>query len=495
MNKTTSDAALLALSLERGGPEPLHVQLVQHLRRLILAGRLDPGMKLPSSRALAEELSVSRVTVVAAMDQLISEGYAEGRRGAGVFVSADLPEHVLQSPGAGAWPAPADAPLAGPAPVRPFQVAAPDLTLFPHRAWARLLDRVWRAPAPALLANADPLGWAPLREAIAEHLGLWRGITCAPRQVVITSGAVEAIDLLARTAFRPGDGVLIEEPGYGVLRRALSRNGLACHPVAVDEQGFDIARGETQAPAARGVVVTASRHYPLGVTLPLARRLELLDWARRRGGLIIEDDYDSEYRYQGRPLPALMSLDAGGLHAGGLDAGGFDDGGRVAYLGSFSKVLAPSLRLGFLVVPGAMAPAVGAAMADTGPRASLLAQPALARFMADGSFAAHIRRMRRIYARRQRALVAALQARLGGLLEVAPAPAGMHLVAGLAPALARRMDDAEAAARAAGAGVTVQPLSSYFAGPPLRQGLILGYAGFDEMAMTAGLDRLKRALG
>jgi GntR family transcriptional regulator/MocR family aminotransferase len=414
------------------------------------------------------------------VDQLISEGYAEGRRGSGVYVAADLPDHLLQARRSEVGAAgPAESPLAPPVPVRPFQGAAPDLSLFPHREWSRLLDRLWRDPGPNLLANADPLGWAPLRTAIADHLGAWRGITCSPHQLVVTSGAAEAVELLARVAFRPGDSVLIEEPGYRILRRALTLSGLVCRPVPVDEQGFDIARGAREAPEAKGVAVTPSRHYPLGMTLPLSRRLALLDWARRTGGIIIEDDYDSEYRYQGRPLPALMSL---------------DDSDRVIYVGSFSKVLAPSLRLGFLVVPPPMVASVSAAMADTGPRASLVAQPVLARFMAEGSFAAHIRRTRRIYAGRQRAMLTAIGAHLNGLLEADPAPAGMHLVADLAPSLARRMSDGEATARAAAAGITLQPLSSYYAGAPLRQGLILGYAGFDEAAIAGGIETLKEVL-
>ena len=479
MKQTTSDAALLELALERGGEQALHAQLAQGLRERILAGRITPGAKLPSSRLLAEELSVSRVTVVTAMDQLICEGYAEGRHGSGVYVSADLPEEVLQaSPREPVVMS--ETPLPAPQPMRPFQAAAPDLDLFPHADWAKLVERVWRDPEPALLANADPLGWAPLRRAIAIHLGQWRGITCSPHQIVVTSGAAEAIDLLARSVMQAGDAVLMEEPGYRILRRSLKLAGLDPVPVAVDDHGFDATAGHAAAPDARAVVVTPSRQYPLGMTMPLARRLELIGWAKRTGSMIIEDDYDSEYRYQGQPLPAMMSLE------GAADC--------VIYIGSFSKVMWPSLRLGFMVVPHNHVEPIGEVLRASAPRASLIAQPALARFMADGSFAAHIRKMRRVYAKRQVALIKAVNTHLADMLEVEPAPAGMHLVARLTPQLAQRMDDAEASRRATQAGITALALSSYYAGTATQQGLVLGYAGFEESAIEDGAARLRDAL-
>ena len=334
--QTTSDAALLGLALDRGAVEPLHAQLAQGLRERILAGRIAPAAKLPSSRQFAAELGVSRVTVVTAIDQLVSEGYAEGRHGSGMYVSADLPEEVLQAQPA-APDIVLDEPLPAPPAMQPFQPAAPDLDLFPHADWAKLMERVWRAPEQGLLANADPMGWAPLRRAIARHLNQWRGISCSPHQIIVTSGAAEAIDLLARTVFDGGDRVFVEEPGYRILRRSLALAGLEPVPVAIDENGFSIELAESQVGDARAAVVTPSRQYPLGVTMPLARRLELIGWARRTGGLIIEDDYDSEYRYQGRPLPAMMSLEEGA--------------DMVVYIGSFSKVMWPSLRIGFMAVP------------------------------------------------------------------------------------------------------------------------------------------------
>ena len=467
----------MSVSLDRAADESLQSQLVRQLRHLILERRIVAGEKLPSSRSLSEELSVSRVTVTAAIDQLVSEGYAEGRRGSGVYVTDDLPDFM---PRIGQDAATSDLNLrAGFEEARPFEIGAPDQQSFPYREWARLHDRVWRAPEPALLAKADPFGWGPLRTAIAAHLRDWRGISCHSAQIVITSGIVETIDLIAAAALNPQDTVLVEDPGYDIVRRALKRNALTCVESLVDKNGFDIGRAIAKSPRARAVVVTPSRQYPLGMTLPLARRLELLDWAPRADGYIIEDDYDSEFRYQGQPLPALMSL---------------DDRDRVIYVGSFSKVMFPTLRIGFAVLPMHLIEAATTALSALGARASLVPQPALARFMAEGAFAKHLRRMRRLYVRRQAALVTAIHQTMDDLLDATPAPAGMHLVARLHPGLSARMTDAEASNRAAAHGVTARPLSSFYAGSRKTQGLVLGYAGFDEAHIQDGIAALRETL-
>ena len=434
--------------------------------------------RLPSSRLLADELSVSRVTVTTAFDQLISEGYAEGRHGSGVYVAADLPDYTL-SKDRGTHDAIDDDDLPVPKLPVPFETSAPDLVNFPHREWARLIDQVWRSPKPALLARPDPFGWGPLRRAIASHLSDWRGVQCAPSQIVITSGLVDAVELIAKAALCAGDIVMVEDPGHHVLRNALSANGLACKPVPVDESGFNVQASAKWSRDARAIVVTPSRQFPLGMTLPLARRLELLEWAGRTSGLIIEDDFDSEYRYVGQPLPALMSL---------------DDQECVIYVGSFSKVLLPTLRLGFVVLPKRLIADAREVMGSTGPRASLLAQPPLQRFMESGGFATHIRRMRRLYAQRQKVLVTALEHHAEGLLSVEPASGGMHVVADLAPKLSDRLTDIEAAERARAAGISASALSTYFAGKATQQGLVLGYAGFDDKAIQSSAARLAKVL-
>jgi len=466
--QTNLQAALLALSLDRDSPQPLHAQLTEALRALILTGRAHPGTRLPASRQLAQDLTVSRQTALTALDQLIAEGYLETRIGAGTFVARDLPHLAPPTTLAPAGPEPQ-----GSRPLRPFHPGQPDMALFPHAAWARHLDRAWRHPDPGLLALPDPLGWPPLRAAITAHLSAWRGIACGSGQVVITSGAAETFELLARAAFRPGETVLTEEPGYAPMLAALERAGLHAQPMPVDGDGAILPDDS----AARGAIVTPSRHHPLGVTLPLSRRLALLDWARRKAAWVIEDDYDSEFRYSGAPLPALASLEAG----------------RTIYVGSFSKLLSPTLRLGYVVVPPALLNAVRAPLAETGPRASLVPQPALAQFMDSGEFATHLRRMRRIYGQRQAALRAALERHLPGRLIASPDPSGMHLVCRIGPDLGG-FADTEIAARAGAAGVTLRPLSTYWTDGTGPQGLILGYAGFDAEALEAATLRLARAL-
>lgn len=467
---TFGEAALAGISLDRADREPLHRQLAGELKRLILAQTIAPGARLPSSRVYAEELGVSRATVVAAVDELIAEGYAEGRHGSGVFVAPDLPDHVLR---AAEQVAPlADSVLPRPDEVRPFQPAAPELALFPHEIWAKLMLKTWRNPIRELLSSPDPLGWAPLRLAIADHLRAFRGMRCAPEQVVITSGAGEALELLAQSILKRGDKVLIEEPGYVLIRKTFSELGLKTVPIPVDADGLDIAKGPRDA---RAAVVTPARHYPLGMTMPLARRLALLEWARQRKTWIIEDDYDSEYRYHGKPLPALM---------------GVDEAGVVISLGSFSKTMLPGLRIGYLVVPHSLIGDISAVMRERGARVSLFLQPVLADFMRLGHYAIHIRRMRRLYTKRQLALREAIARHAGDILATTPEPAGMHLVC----TLINGMSDSDASKRAAKAGLLAPALSDYFAGKPFRHGLVLGYAGFDETVIDKSIRKLAQAL-
>ena len=465
---TSFQAALLSLSLDRDSDAPMHVQLTEALRNMVLSGHAPAGARLPSSRQMARELSVSRVTTLTALEQLTAEGYLETRRGAGTFVAADLPRPAKPVG------IPADVPDPdGPRRYAPLSPAIPELAAFPHADWARALERAWRAPGLALLSRPDPLGWPPLRTAIAAHLEAWRGLRCAAGQIIITSGASESFELIARALFNQGDRVLIEEPSYPPMRAALQAAGVVLDPLRVDTEGLpthDLPK------AIRGAVVTPSRNYPLGSTLPLPRRLALIDHAQREDAWIIEDDYDSEFRYTGQPLPALAGL---------------DHGGRVIYVGSFSKTLSPALRLGYMVAPAAALPMLRNAIERAGPRASLIPQPALAAFMEQGGFALHLRRMRRLYAERQKILINAL-APLSHMLAVAPDPAGMHLVCALKPACP--MDDRTIAARARAAGLGLRALSAYFETRDAPQGLVMGYAGFEAEALQDAADTLRRIL-
>ncbi len=481
---------LAALSLDPGASAPLYRQLYLSIREAILTGRLVPGQRLPATRSLARDLGLSRNTVVAAFEQLAAEGYVEGRRGAGSFVSATLPEELLNARVAARRGRGIRARRRGPSRrgiflagirtgtavrLRAFSPGLPELAAFPFEDWARLLARSWRRPPRDFLVGNDPAGFRPLREALAAYLGAARGVVCTAEQVIIVSGAQQALDLAARVLIDPGDPVWVEEPGYPGMRGALLAAGAALVPVPVDAEGLDVAAGAARAPAARLVSVSPSHQYPLGVTMSLARRLELLAWARSADAFVLEDDYDSEYRYAGRPLAALQGL---------------DDEGRVIYVGTMSKVMFPGLRIGYIVVPDDLVDAFRAVrvLIDTHP--SSIAQAALADFIAEGYLSAHIRRMRTLYAERQARLVAAVRRRLDGLIAVAPDAAGMHLVG----ALPAEADDAAIARRAAAEGVVAAPLSAFYHGPPARRGLLLGYAGLTPREIEDGVERLRRAL-
>jgi GntR family transcriptional regulator/MocR family aminotransferase len=474
-------AAIATLGLDRHGDAPMHAQLARQIRQLILAGRLKHGSRMPATRALSLELGVSRVTVTSAYDQLASEGYLEGRRGSGVYVSPELPDDVLKvaklaRPAVGR-PARRDEGARSIRPYRPFQIGAIDPSLFPHAAWSRLLAKTWRNPSSALTGIPDSFGWPALRAAISHHLAEWRGVDCTANQIVITSGTADATDIVAQCIFSPGHRVLVEEPGYPSLRLTLTKLGLRVEPVRVDADGFDLGAAHRRH-GAKGAFLTPSRQFPLGATLPLGRRLQLLEWVKSVAGYIVEDDFDSEYRYQGSPLPALMSLDGAG---------------RVIYVGSFSKILSPTLRLGFVVLPTERVDIVRAYLGRRGTMAALTAQPPLAELIMSGDLALHIRRTRRIYARRQAALLAAARA-LEGLLELSPGMAGMHLVADLTPALARRLTDRAAVRLAAEVDVVITPLADYYAGRPDRRAMLLGFAGFSETEMQSAVERLVRVL-
>jgi GntR family transcriptional regulator/MocR family aminotransferase len=482
-----------ALHLDLAAAEPLYQQLYAEIRAAILAGRIAPGTRLPSTRSLAASLEVARATVVSAFEQLMAEGYLEGRSGSGTFVARDLPDDLLHAgaPAVATRPAGAVPPglsrrgqaLAaarvgasplGQGPPRPFQYGAPDAAGLPLELWSRLAARHYRSPSPELLTYGDPAGYRPLREAVAAYLAAARGVRCTPEQVVIVSGSQQGLDLAARLLLDPGEQAWVEDPGYLGARGALEAAGAALVPVPIDAEGLDVAAGARLAPQARLAYVTPSHQFPLGATMSLPRRLALLAWARAAGAWVLEDDYDSEYRYAGRPLAALQGL---------------DDAGRVIYIGTFSKVLFPSLRLGYLVAPPALAGAFAAAraLADRHPPGVL--QAVLADFIAEGHFVRHIRRARERYAERQEALVHAL-APLADRLETTPAAAGMHLVGMLPPGA----DDRAVAEAASRHGVYTTPISAYALRPLPRGGLLLGYSAFTPPQLREAAARLGRAL-
>ena len=448
-------------------------------------------MRLPSSRALAEELDVARNTVLLALERLKSEGYLETRRGRGTYVAAELPDRP---------PLPVDAPKKsrGQMPElaqrgrslvssdsRPLTTSGllrpgePDCTDFPFKLWARLLWESWRQPPQALVFGKDAAGYPPLRAAVAHYLAAARGVEATADRIVIVSGIRQALTVAARILLDPGDPVWLEDPCYPPLRGPLVAAGAKLVPVEMDDEGLSIHAGLRAAARPKLICVAPSHAYPLGTVMSAPRRLALLDHAQRVNAWIFEDDYESEWRYAGRLPAAIQSLDRDG---------------RVLYAGSFSKILFPSLRLGYLVVPlHSVEPFVTAQQAfDEQP--TMLVQPALAAFIAEGHLGAHLRRQRRLYKIKQERFLAAAQRHLGGLLNFGADPGGMHLVGYLHDHLAVRMDDRTASRRAAAVGIAAPALSVHWIGQPRRQGLILGYTAMSERQIDAVVHRLAKAL-
>jgi len=477
------DAASIpfAISLDCSSRLPLHRQLYDALRNAVLSGRLAPGFQLPSTRQLAADLELSRNTVLNAYDQLLAEGYLEGHIGSGTFVARSIPDIVLRAQPAAPVIAPArlSAALSGrgrqfvanqvrrfrrPGAPVPFRMGIPALDAFPFAIWSRLFAQQWKRHPAGLLPYGDSAGYLPLRQSVATYLQIARAVRCRPEQVIITSGAQQALDLAARVLVDPGQPVCIEDPGYIGARIAFQSAGARLVPVAVGSEGLDLAKAQNACHRPRVIYVTPSHQYPLGATMTLPRRLELLQWAQRVRSWIIEDDYDSEYRYSSRPIASLQGLDTTG---------------SVLYAGTFSKVLFPSLRLGYIVVPPSLVEAFVAAKAAADGQCPALEQAVLAHFMAEGHFGRHIRRMRKLYEQRQAALIETIEEELPGILTVGQHDAGMHVVACLPLGIA----DAPIAELALQRGVELQPLSSYGLRPVRRGGFVMGYAAYSPAAM------------
>jgi GntR family transcriptional regulator/MocR family aminotransferase len=463
------------------------------LRKAILSGQLVPGTRLQSSREISKELGVSRNTVVNAFEQLLAEGYLDGQVGSGTYVSRALPEELLnvktmtrstksagrKDPGLSergkVFASFAQSVPRSPEKVRAFQSGVPALDAFPFETWSKLASKHWRRPANSLLGYGEPQGHAPLRRVIASYLGVARAVRCAPEQVIIVDGAQMAFDLIARVLLDPGDTAWMEEPGYLGARAALIASGARLVYVPVDEEGLDIAAGTRLDANARLIYVTPSHQFPLGMTMSLPRRLALLEWASRAGAWVMEDDFDSEYRYEGRPIASLQGLDTDG---------------RVVYIGTFSKFLFPSLRLGYIVAPPALVDAFISARAMVGRHSPSVEQAILTDFIEEGHFGRHIRRMRTLYAERQSLLIDALNKECRDLLEVEPSAAGIQLVAWLP----EELDDQEVSREAAVRGLEARPMSIFYARKPPRGGLELGYAAFNGNELRKGAAQLSAVI-
>ena len=488
-------AEILATApLDRAAATPLFRQLYGHLKEAILDGRIGPSVRLPATRELGRMLAVSRQTVLAAYEQLMAEGYLEGTVGKGTFVSESLPAAAAPANQPGAQEPQLLRPLSArgaamadgmarvrhhEGPLRAFRVSMPGLDLFPFEVWRKLEARHWRHSTHRL-GYSDGAGFAPLRELLCAYLKASRGVACTPEQIVVTAGSQQALDLLALLLLAPGEGVWVESPGYQGAVAPFAVAGAAVCTVPVDAEGMDVAWAAARYPDAKLVFATPSHQLPLGVTMSLRRRLELLQWAQAHGAWIVEDDYYSEYRYTGPPLASLQGLDRAGC---------------VIYVGTLSKVLFPGLRLGYVVAPPALAEALARARAVVDRHGPVLPQAVLADFIAGGHFARHIRRTREAYGERRAALIEALDARLQGRLRHGPSDAGLDLCVHFSGG----ESEATVAGRARDAGIDVRTLGYYTnpaAGPEcaVDPGLLLGFSAFTPQAIRDGVRRLEQAL-
>jgi GntR family transcriptional regulator / MocR family aminotransferase len=470
------------------GTKELWRWLRDELRAAILNGRLKRGTRMPSTRGLARQYECSRGTVVMAFEHLRAEGYIEGRRGTGTFVALELPDDSL-SAGRPAVRLPkqiSDAGLSARGRIatehvltlpasrsigKAFRSYEPGIDLFPVDLWSRISGRVVRRAPRSLYGQGDARGYAPLRKAIAEYVGSARGVRCDPDQVLVTAGTQQALDLIARLLLDPGDAVWMEDPGYPGAVYVFRAAGARVVPVPVDGEGIRIDWALRHRHRARLVYTTPANQFPTGVTMSLGRRLKLLDWAMAEGTWIIEDEYDAEYRYFGRPVPALQSL---------------DESGSVIYLGTFTKMLFNALRLGFAVLPERLVDAFAAARSLTDRHAPTLQQAVLAEFILEGHFAHHVRRMRQVYAERISVLVEAAKHRLGGLLDVDHAASGMRTIGWIR----NGEHDLDVAQRARSQGLELAALSQFAVRHTPAAGLVLGFAGCTPPELRRGVDVL-----
>jgi len=484
---TVSCGVFPVIQISRDVGTPLHHQVYLGFRDAILRGEIGPGQQVPSSRALAAELEISRFPVLDAYAQLHVEGYFQTRKGAGTFVSSSLVP--LRSNGANSvsqaegtrqvsrrcsryprfkndpwregWGA--------------FTVHQPAMERFPFETWSKLVARHSRTPRAHAVRQIDPLGLMPLRDAICSYLRTARSVRCDPEQIMIVSGSQQALDITTRVLLDTRDTVWIEEPCYPLVRSVLMGSGCRIVPVPVDTEGLDVAAGVKRARNARVAFVTPSHQYPLGVTMSISRRLQLLDWARKNSAWIVEDDYDSEFRFESMPIPSLQGLDSAA---------------RVIYIGTFSKVLFPSVRMGYMVIPADLVERFRSVRIAMDIFPPYLPQEVLTDFMTLGHFARHIRRMRTLYKSRRSALVDCLRAEFGDSLEIHGTEAGMHL----AVTLPDSCSDHEIATRAAAENLWLWPLSHCWSNGHSRQGLILGFGNTDEDMMLPAVQHLRRIL-
>ena len=489
MPKSPGGVLLSGFSIEKNSPTPIYRQLDASLRRLILGGTLATGQKLPSTRELARDLGISRITVKSVYEQLVAEGYAEARTGAGTYVAqgleiesapkiqrtrrtSNLPDVEISKRARGIMSSEATARYGETSAFRP---GVPALDLFPVKIWNRYLLQAMQSDQRHHLSYGALGGSPDLRASIARHLNDARGMQVDTEQIIITSGAQQAFVLIAFVLLNQGDTVWYEDPGHIAGRDVMQIMGAKIAPVPIDREGIDLSYAIENHQAPSIIFTTPSHQQPLGTTMSLVRRLTLLNYAQENDAWIIEDDYDSEFRYRGRPLPALSALDSER---------------RVFYVGTFSKSMFAAMRLGYLVVPPGLTESFAKASNLLGHGASAIVEQALAGFMDDGRFVEHIRKMRRVYRERRDILFDCLTRECSDFLEPEATDAGMHIVAWLRNGLY----DQEVHESLLGAGIESLPLSVYCVNPPERQGIVLGFCGASEKHIPPLVQRMAKTL-
>ena len=455
------------------------------LRSAILDGRLASGARLPASRDFASQYELSRGTVVNVLERLQPEGYVTSRVGCGTWVNhVEAPRPARQATRVPAYIRRVISTNKRPQPwidqafvegIRPFRIGAPTINEFPSEIWGRIAADRARNFRSWLKKEADRRGYQPLRNAIAEYLRTSRGVRCTAEQIVLVSGIQQALDLLARLLLKKGDPIWMEDPGYFGARIAFDNVGARMIPVPVDDEGLSVSAGTKICPDAKGAYVTPAHQFPLGVTMSLERRMALLSWAARAGAFVIEDDYDSEYRFEGPPVPALQSL---------------DNHSSIIFVGSFSKTLFPALRVGYVVLPAPLVDPFVALRYRTDFRNSSFDQAVLCDFIVDGHLARHLRRMRILYAERLEILMDGAKQHLGGPLEISNVRAGLYTIGYLKNGMTSRQAEKLAAAQ----GIEVLAVDRCTLRRPDPNALLLGFGGFDELAIQQGLIRLAKAL-
>lgn len=458
----------VAFSIDRKSSTPVFEQICQTIRAQAAAGDLPAGSRLPPTRVLATDLGVSRSTIVTAYEQLVAEGYLESLRGSGYTVCQMGPVELdIQSP-----PVKREQLVEKPNAAKPFQAGLPDMRLFPHTQWAKTVARVCRTAPDRMLVGQTASGNIELRKAVADHVSKWRGIEAAPHQIIITAGSGDALEICLRALTAHGDNIGLEDPGYGPLQNYAAASGLNPVFMDVDQNGAILDR---QARNVRLIVLTPSHQFPLGGAMSPSRRLEFIHWAEENNCWIIEDDYDSEFRYAGRPIPAMA---------------GFDKLSRTIYIGSFSKIFSNSLRLGYLIIPDPLIERFQADGRNFGVKASFMPQQSLAEFITTGEFYRHLRRMRRLYAERRKFLVERLSNDFRRFGSFEDHQAGMQI----AFHLDARFPDIEISQKADRKGLTAAPLSRYSRRKSALNGILLGFCAFTPDEIGEGLATLEAVL-